>query len=104
QVASLATLWPPEARTTGPLPKKPAKHPDVLPATMVLVNRSVAPAAVNVPTKRAAGADAGDTLAVTVEFSSSRTPSVWKAAPPYQAMEVLPLSVLLVMVMLPRLR
>ena len=70
----------------------------------LLATLSEAPAAVKVPTKMAAGPEGWDTLAVTVAFTRLITPSVWKTAPPYQAVAVLPLSVLLVRVTLPRLR
>src|SRR5262245_7711553 len=104
-VASVSTLWPPELRETGPLPKRPTKHPIswLWPITL-LATLSDAPAEVNVPTKMAAGPEGLETFAVTVVFVRLIMPSVWKMAPPYHAVAVLPLSVLLVRVTWPRLR
>src|SRR5512140_345556 len=61
---------------------------------MVLVNLRLGVTAPHSPRKIAAGAQSGAILLAIVEFVITISASVWKIAPPYQPVALLPLIVL----------
>src|SRR5262249_20409587 len=104
QVASVKTLWPPEAWVTRPAPQGATKQPtSELRARIVLARLRVALASVKVPTKTAEE-PAGAVLPLIVELRTLRTPSVTNRALPCQAPVALPAKVLFVIVPLPAMR
>src|SRR6185436_2667807 len=68
---------------------------------MVLVSFRLGTAPLNEPRKTAEAAQSGPMLLAIVELRISMAASVWKMAPPCQAVAWLPLRVLLLMVIFP---